>query len=168
MRLYFIDRLDNAIFSRVNPKHEPASGGVICTIFIASMVLSFSIFICQMCNVNDNVIEIIGIIGLVAILAYAIYACLTPIKAFDGWGGRIGYSAFILVLSLVSFYLAMWTVVLALTGLVLYVIVKVFFAPKKKGIIRYSDGTEEEAVVETGILGEDTFTGCDSGNSFTK
>ena len=31
MRLYFIDRLDNAIFSRVNPKHEPASGGVICT-----------------------------------------------------------------------------------------------------------------------------------------
>ena len=130
MRLYFIDRLDNAIFSRVNPKHEPASGGVICTIFIASMVLSFSIFICQMCNVNDNVIEIIGIIGLVAILAYAIYACLTPIKAFDGWGGRIGYGAFILVLSLVSFYLAMWTVVLALTGLVLYVIVKVFFAPK--------------------------------------
>jgi hypothetical protein len=121
-----------------------------------------------MCNVNDNVIEIIGIIGLVAILAYAIYACLTPIKAFDGWGGRIGYSAFILVLSLVSFYLAMWTVVLALTGLVLYIIVKVFFAPKKKGIIRYSDGTEEEAVVETGILGEDTFTGCDSGNSFTK
>ena len=168
MRLYFIDRLDNAIFSRVNPKHEPASGGVICTIFSASMVLSFSIFICQMCNVNDNVIERIGIIGLVAILAYAIYACLTPIKAFDGWGGRIGYGAFILVLSLVSFYLAMWTVVLALTGLVLYVIVKVFFSPKKKGIIRYSDGTEEEADVETGILGEETFTGCDSGNSFTK
>lgn len=168
MRLNFLDKLDYTIFKRANPDHQPATGGSICTVFIASVVFCLIIFVCQMCNVNDKVLDIIAGIGLAAIIGWAIYASLDTIKAFPGWGGRIGYAAYVLVLAFASFYLAMWATILILAALLIFGIAKVFFAPKKKGIIRYADGTEEEADIETGICGEKTFTGVDSGQSFTR
>lgn len=168
MRLNFLDKVDYAIFKRVNPNHEPITGRTIYLTFVASVVFCLIVFVLQTCNVNDTAMDIIAGIGLAAILGWIIYASLDTLKAFDGWGGKIGYGAYSIVLGLCAFYLAMWATIIILAGLLIFGIAKVFFAPKKKGIIRYSDGTEEEADVETGICGEETFTGRDSGESFTR
>lgn len=167
-RLNFLDKLDYAIFKRMNQNHQPATGVAIFTAFIASVVFCLIIFVCQMCNVNQKAMDIIAPIGLTVILGWTVYLCFPAIKAFGGWGGRIGYSLYVAVLTICSFYLAMWATIIILAGLLIFGIAKVFFAPKKKGIIRYSDGTEEEAEIETGICGEDYFTGKDSGRTFTK
>ena len=168
MQLNFLDKMDNAIFRRVNPTHESHTGSSICTAFIASVAFSLLVFVCQMCSVNETALNIIAGVGLAAIFGWVIYVSLDSIKAFSGWGGRIGYCVYLIVLTNIAFFLAMWATLLLLAGLVLYVIAKVFFAPKKKGIIRYSDGTEEEADIETVICGEQIATGKDSGRTFTK
>jgi hypothetical protein len=168
MKLNLLDKVDYAIFKRVNPNHQPSTGATVCMAFVASVVFCLIIFVCQMCNVNDTALNVIAGVGLTGILGWMVYASLGTINAFDGWGGKIGYAAYTLVLGACAFYLAMWATVIILAGLVIFGIAKVFFGPKKKGIIRYSDGTEEEADIETGICGEETFTGRDSGNSFTR
>ncbi|MDE5958724.1 MAG: hypothetical protein K2G94_07630 [Muribaculaceae bacterium] len=170
MQLNFLDKMDNAIFRRVNPTHESHTGGSICTAFIASVALSLLVFVCQMCNVNETALNVIAGVGLAAIFGWVIYVSLDTIKAFGGWGGRIGYCVYLIVMTNIAFFLAMWATLILLAGLLLYVIFKVFFSSdnKKKGTIRYSDGTEEEADVETGICGEQIFTGKDSGNTYTK
>lgn len=167
MRLNFLDKLDYAIFKNVNPDHEPVTGGTICNVFIASVVMCLIVFVCQMCNVNDKVLNVIAGIGLLCIAGWAIYAALPTIKAFNGPGGKIGYVAYSLVLTALSFVLAMWATLILLAGLLIYGIAKVFFAPKQKAIITYSDGSKEMADVETGICGEKTAKGRDTGNEFS-
>lgn len=58
----------------------------------------------------------------------------------------------------------MWATLILLAGLLIWGIAKVFFAPKKKAIITYSDGSEEIADVEQGICGEKYAKGRETGN----
>lgn len=168
MQLNFLNKLETAIFKNFNPNHESKTGSTLCTAFIASVVFCLIIFVCQMCNVSETILNIIAGVGLAAIYGYVLYVSLDNIKAFDGVGGKIVFILYLIVLTGLTFYISMWATLIVLAGLVLLGIFKVFFAPKKQGVIRYSDGTEEEADVETGILGEKTFTGRDSGRKFTK
>ncbi|MBD5307842.1 MAG: hypothetical protein HDS15_00985 [Bacteroides sp.] len=169
--LSFLDRLDKAIFGRFNPDHVPATGSAILVAFIASMVLSITIFGCQIFGVSGQATNVIAAIGLVAIVAWVVYVCLPAAKSFNGWGLAVAYLAYSIVLTALAFYLALWTTVLAILVLVVYGVAKAFFSsPKSSGSkkfkIRYSDGTEEEAVEEIGLLGEKTYTGNRTQNRF--
>jgi len=164
MKLYFLDKLDYAIFKHANPNHEPVTGGTVCNAFIASVVLCLIIFVCQLCNVNETVLDVIAGIGLAALFGWVIYVSIPTIKAFNGWGGKIGYVAYSLVLTSIAFTLAMWATLILLAGLLIWGIAKVFFAPKDKAIITYSDGSEEIADVERGLCGEKYAKGRKTGN----
>lgn len=169
--LSFLDRLDKAIFGRFNPDHVPATGSAILVAFIASMVLSITIFGCQIFGVSGQATNVIAAIGLVAIVAWVVYVCLPAAKSFNGWGLTVAYLAYSIVLTTLAFYLALWTTVLAILVLIVYGVAKAFFSsPKSSGSkkykIRYSDGTEEEAVEEIGLLGEKTYTGNRTQNRF--
>lgn len=168
MELHFLNKLETAIFKKFNPDHESKTGTTLCTAFIASVVFCLIIFVCQMCNVSETTLDIIACIGLTGIFGYVIYLSVDNIKAFKGIGGKILFILYLVALTGITFQLSMWATMLVLAGLLIFGIFKIFFAPKKTGVIRYSDGSEEEADVETGICGEKTYTGRDSGRTFTE
>ncbi len=157
MELKVLNKLENALFSRSNPSHVPTSGRLVFHALIGGAIISLIVFVLQMTSIGNGTVEIIAGILLAGLFGYMGYKCLSAIKEFPGWGGRIGYVVYMAVLTFLSFYLAMMLVMVALLGIFLYVIVKVFFGGSKKGKwkVRYSDGTEEEAEeVGIGICGE--------------
>lgn len=159
MELNFINKLDNAIFARFNPNHEPVSGKLIVNAFIGGAIVSLIVFIMQMTSVSNDTLNAVAGVLLLALFAYIGKLCLPTVKAFDGWGAKIGYSVYMAVLTFGAFYLAMMLVVVALLLLFLYVVGKIFFGggskKSKKWKVTHADGTEEEAE-ETGkgICGE--------------
>lgn len=160
MELKFMNKLDNAIFARFNPSHEPVSGKLIINAFAGGAVVSLIVFVLQMTSMSNDTLNVVAGILLLCLFAYMAKKCWPTIKAFSGWGGRIGYSVYMAVLTFVAFYIAMMLVMVALLLLFLYVIVKVFFSggngKKKKYKVTYADGREEEAeVTGTGICGEE-------------
>lgn len=153
-----MNKLERAIFARFNPSHEPVSGKLIINAFAGGAVVSLIVFVLQMTSMSDDALNVVAGILLLCLFAYMAKKCWPTIKAFSGWGGRIGYSVYMAVLTFVAFYIAMMLVMVALLLLFLYVIVKVFFSSgngKRKYKVTYADGTEEEAEeTGTGICGE--------------
>lgn len=158
MELKFMNKLDDAIFTRFNPSHEPVSGKLIINAFVGGAIVSLIVFALQMTSMSHDTLNVVTGILLLCLFAYMAKKCLPTIKAFSGWGGRIGYSVYMTVLTFVAFYIAMMLVMVALVLLFLYVIVKVFFSSgkgKSKWKVTYDDGREEEAEeTGTGICGE--------------
>lgn len=157
MELKFINKLDSAIFTRFNPSHEPVSGKLIINAFAGGAIVSLIVFVLQMTSMSNDMLNVVAGILLLCLFAYIAKKCWPTIKAFNGWGGRIGYSVYMAVLTFAAFYIAMMLVMVALLLLFLYVIVKVFFSSgnAKKYKVTYSDGREEEAEeIGTGICGE--------------
>lgn len=157
MELKFMNKLDGFIFNRFNPSHEPVSGKLIINAFVGGAIVSLIVFVLQMTSMSDEVLEVVVGVLLLSLFAYMGKKSWPTIKAFSGWGSRIGYSVYMAVLTFAAFYLSMMLVMVALLLLFLYVIVKVFFSSGsgKKYIIRHADGTEEEAEeCGTGICGE--------------
>lgn len=169
MTLKFIDKLDSLIFGRFNPGHEPVTGATVAVTFLAGLGISLIMFICQMCGMSDSILEIILGIAVIALLGFIGFMTYPAVLAFGSWGARVGYSLYTLLLFGIALYLSIWAFILALVVLVFYVMLKLFFSNgnKKKATIRYSDGSEEEADVETGAVGEKYYTGKESGNTFT-
>ena len=157
MEIKLINKLDNWIFARFNPNHEPVSGRLIVNAFIGGAIISLIVFVLQMTSMSNDTLNIVA--GVLALFAYIGKLCLPTVKSFDGWGGKIGYSVYMAVLTFGAFYLAMILVMVALLLLFLYVIVKIFFGggsnKSKKWKVTHADGTEEEAEeIGKGICGE--------------
>lgn len=168
MTLKFIDKLDSLIFGHFNPAHEPVTGATVAVTFLAGLGISLVMFICQMCGMSDNILEIILGIAVIALLGFIGFMTYPAVLAFGSWSARIGYSLYSILLFGIALYLSIWAFMLALVALVLYVMLKFFFSNgnSKKATIRYSDGSEEEADVETGLLGEKYYHGKKSGNTY--
>ena len=156
MELKFLNKLDNAMFARLNPVHTPVSGNLIINAFIGGAIVSLIVFVLQMTSIDNKTINVVARLLLLALFGYIGKKSYPTIKAFPGWGGRIGYAVYMAVLTFIAFYLAMMLVMIALLLIFLYVIFKVFFSNggNKKGKVIYDDGSEEEAeIVGKDILG---------------
>lgn len=158
MELKFLNKFENAMFARLNPLHEPKSGKLVIHALVGGAIVSLIVFVLQMTSMSHDTIDVVAGVLLFCLFAYMAKKSFDTIKAFPGWGGRIGYSVYMAVITFVAFYLAMVLVMVALLGLFLYVIVKVFFSSGNKGKkwkVTYADGHEEEAEESgTGICGE--------------
>lgn len=163
MELKFLNRLDTAIFKHLNPTHQAVTGTTAVHAFIVGAIISLIVFVMQMCTNNDTLIEVVAGIGLLALAGWVINYSLLTLKAFPGWGGRIAYGAYVLFLAYLAFMVAMWAIMIALVGLFMYGIFKIFFSngsKKSKARFVYEDGTEVEAKeVGRGICGERDFEG---------
>lgn len=163
MELYFLNKLDTAIFKHLNPAHQAVTGTTAVHAFIGGAIISLIVFVMQMCTNNDTLIEVVAAIGLLALAGWVIKYSLLTLKAFPGWGGRIAYGAYVLFLAYLAFMIAMWTIMIALVGLFMYGIFKIFFSnnsQKSKARFVYEDGREVEAKeVGRGICGEKDFEG---------
>ncbi|WP_291593197.1 hypothetical protein [Bacteroides sp.] len=128
MELYFLNKLDTAIFKHLNPAHQAVTGTTAVHAFIGGAIISLIVFVMQMCTNNDTLIEVVAAIGLLALAGWVINYSLLTLKAFSGWGGRIAYGAYVLFLAYLAFMIAMWTIMIALVGLFMYGIFKIFFS----------------------------------------
>lgn len=171
MELKFLNKLESAIFKHINPEHQAVTGNIFVNTLIGGAIVSLIVFVMQMCTTNDTAINIVAGIGLLALFGWAVMYSLNTLMAFSGWGWRILYGAYVLFLSSIAFMIAMWLIMIALLGLFLYGIIKIFFSSnskKPKARIVYGDGTEVEAK-ETGrgICGETYYEG-ENGDTFVK
>lgn len=128
MELEFLNKLDTAIFKHFNPTHQAVTGTTAVHAFIGGAIISLIVFVLQMFANNRTLIEVVATIGLLALAGWVINYSLLTLKAFPGWGGCIAYGAYILFLSGLAFMIAMWTIMLALLGLFMYGIFKIFFS----------------------------------------
>lgn len=171
MELKFLNKLEFAIFKHINPEHRAVTGNIFVNTLIGGAIVSLIVFVMQMCTTNDTAINIVAGIGLLALFGWAIMYSYDTLMAFSGWGWRILYGAYVLFLSSIAFTIAMWLIMIALVGLFLYGIFKIFFSSnskKPKARIVYEDGTEVEArEVGRGICGEIDYED-ENGNIYTK
>ena len=128
MKLNFLDKLDTAIFKHVNPNHRPISGFIFWEAFIGSAIIALVVFVLQMCNISNKTIDILTAVALLGLVGWVFKRALLTLGAFSGWGGRIMYSLYLLFLIYLAFTIAMWMVLIALAGLFIYGIFKIFFS----------------------------------------
>lgn len=152
----FLDKIDLFLFRKLNENHAPATFKTIKTVFFGGLVTSLLIMIIQMTGLSKDTQEVIISILLLCLLGGAMYLVRDTIKSFNVWWKSTIYCFYLLVLSIITFNIAMWSFMIALALLVIGLIFKIMSPSKKdKVIIRYSDGTEEEGKMEgTGLCGE--------------
>lgn len=127
MEFRLLNRLDSAIFGRFNPNHVAITGKTFVHTLIGGAIVSLIVFAFQMFSTNHTLIEVIAAIGLLVLLGWVARLSLPNITSFPTWGSRIAYSIYILILSGLAFTIAMWMVMIALVGLVIYGMLKLFF-----------------------------------------
>lgn len=128
MELNFLNKLEFAIFKHFNPEHQSVTGKTVVNTMIGGTILSLIVFFMQMVAKNDTAINVVAGIGLIALFGWAFMYSFDTLKAFPSWVGRILYGLYILFLTSIAFMIAMWLVVIALTGLVIYGVFKIFFS----------------------------------------
>jgi peptidoglycan/LPS O-acetylase OafA/YrhL len=172
----FLNRWESALFGKYGESHVPVSKTIALYAFATAVVSVGVIFIMQMIDISDTIIGVaFGIIGIAA-LVLAGMKVYRPLQQLSSIGVKIGYAAYMLalfgIIFLVSFYLVMWVLIIALCLVAAYFILVygVGNGPskgKKKGRMYYRDGSSEEAE-ETGrgVLGETYYQGKDSGNTY--
>ena len=143
MKLIFLDKLDTAIFKHVNPNHRPMSVFIFWEAFIGSVIIALVVFVLQMCNISNKTIDILTAVALLGLVGWVFKRALPTLGAFSGWGGRIMYSLYLLFLIYLAFTIAMWMVLIALAGLFIYGIFKIFFSSGSSSPSRRSQQEEK-------------------------
>lgn len=163
MKIKFLNKIDSAIFKNFNSNHEAITGEAFVHALIGGAIIALVVFAMQMFNVSQKTMEVITGIGILALLGWITKLSLPTITAFPGWGARISYSIYTLVLTGLAITIAIWMVMIVLVILFLYGIIKIFFSSsssKSSARFVYRDGTEVKAKkTGTGICGEEYYEG---------
>ncbi len=127
MELKILNKLDNAIFSKMNPEHEGVTGKTFVQGLLAFLALMLVAFIIQVCSVDEPWYSIILLGGELLVAGYIFYMALPAITAFDSWGGRIAYVAYVALFGYISFVLSMYLFFIALVIVIFCGGYKIFF-----------------------------------------
>lgn len=153
-----LDKIDLAIFKNLNENHKPSTFKAMKFVFIGGMIISLLVFILQNINIKESTGETITAILLLGLIAGMFVKVWDTLKSFPTWWKAAIYGLYLLVLTTITFSLAMWAFIIAFAGIIIYLIYKIFFAPdksKKEYKIHFKDGTTQKGELEgTGICGE--------------
>lgn len=167
--LNFLDRWEYAIFGKYNNAHVPVSKTTAKYSLGAAVVAILVVFVMQIFNVGEEYAgAILGVIGGLGLLLVGRKA-YKQLALLASTGSKIGYAAYVLavfaITLFVSFYLVLWTLIIALVLVVAYFILVYGFGDgnssgKKRFRKHYSDGTSEDFEEDgRGILGETYYKG---------
>lgn len=156
LSLNFLDKMDYAIFKKLDENHQPASVFALKQAFWSFLSLMVVVFLVQMFVKNKDTEEAILGVLLCGVLVYLFYSLRKPILAFHCWWKGLLYSLYLLFMFYVVFQLSMWVFFLMMAAAVLFLIYWIFLKPKS-GIatVTYKDGTSEKIKVHgMGALGD--------------
>ncbi len=157
MSLEFINNWEAKLFA---PERGEFMGGFTLYSIGAGLVLGIVGAILQL-FMNMDTIDIVVSVLMLLYFGYMIKCMIPFVKSVEGTGKKVGYVAMALLLAWIAFAIGIYLAMLAIFGLIVYFVWKLFFSSggssRKKGsaTVTYSDGTSEEVEEEgTGICGE--------------
>lgn len=172
MEIGFLSILDHKIFKHFNANHEPATGETFVLALGGGVIIGLIVFILQMCNANETLMNVVIGGGLLIALAIIAKRTLPALKKFSTVGHQIIYGIYVLFTSSIAFTLGVWMLMIAILLLFIWGMLKLFFSgsssSSSKGRVTFNDGTSRD-VKKTGkgFCGE-TYYEDDEGNTYTK